>query len=53
MTLVDLNDNSLTGSNNQGVNGGGADLPDFTPGTSPSTATRETAARTSTRRCSA
>jgi hypothetical protein len=32
VTLLDLNDYSLIGSNNQGVNGGGADLPDFTPG---------------------
>lgn len=32
VTLVDLNDNSLTGTNNQGVNGGGSDLPDFAPG---------------------
>jgi hypothetical protein len=30
--LIDLNDYSLIGSNNQGVNGGGADMPDFTPG---------------------
>jgi hypothetical protein len=32
VTLVDLNDNSLVGSNNQGVNSGGSDMPDFTPG---------------------
>ena len=30
--MIDLNDNSLIGSNNQGVNGGGSDLPNFTPG---------------------
>ena len=32
VTIVDLNDYSLLGTNNQGVNGGGADMPDFTPG---------------------
>jgi hypothetical protein len=32
VTLVGLNDYSLIGSNNQGVNGGGADMPNFTPG---------------------
>ena len=33
VTIVDLNDNSLIGTNNQGVNGGGADMPDLVPGT--------------------
>jgi hypothetical protein len=32
VTLIDLNDYSLIGSNNQGVNGGGADMPNFSPG---------------------
>jgi Carboxypeptidase regulatory-like domain/TonB dependent receptor len=32
VTLIDLNDYSLLGTNNQGVNGGGADMPNFMPG---------------------
>ena len=32
VTLVDLNDYSLIDSNNQGVNGGGADMPNVTAG---------------------
>jgi Carboxypeptidase regulatory-like domain/TonB dependent receptor len=32
VTLLDLNDYSLIGTNNQGVNGGGADMPNFMPG---------------------
>ena len=32
LTLIDLNDYALIGSNNQGVDGGGADMPNFTPG---------------------
>ena len=32
VTLFDLNDNSLIGSGNNGVNGIGADMPNFTPG---------------------
>ena len=32
VTLIDLNDYSLIGSNNQGVNSGGADMPNFAPG---------------------
>ncbi len=32
VTMIDLNDYSLLGTNNQGVNGGGADMPNFTPG---------------------
>jgi hypothetical protein len=32
VTLFDFNDNSLIGSGNNGVNGIGADMPNFTPG---------------------
>lgn len=32
VTMVDFGDNSLVGSNNQGVNGSGIDLPDRSPG---------------------
>ena len=32
VTMVDFGDNSLIGSNNQGVNGTGADLPNLAPG---------------------
>ncbi len=32
VTLFDFNDNSLIGSGNNGVNGVGADMPEYTPG---------------------
>ncbi len=32
VTLIDLNDYALIGTNNQGANGGGADMPNFAPG---------------------
>lgn len=53
VTLLDLNDYSLIGSNNQGVNGGGRTCQISRQATWRSTVIQETAALTSTHHCSA